>query len=157
MPASAEKIDSLCQAFAAVVDAKSPFTFRHSVGVAQNAVDIATRLGLSPSVVTMIRRAALLHDIGKLGVSNSILDKPGKLNESEWKAMKMHPVYTRQILEIITGFEEITFVAAAHHERLDGTGYPNGMTHRELTLPARIVGVADIFQALSETRAYREG
>ncbi len=156
LPASAERIDNLCQAFAEIVDAKSPFTFRHSIGVTQIAVEIAGRLALSPSRVTMIRRAALLHDIGKLGVSNSILDKPGKLTADEWAIMKMHPVYTRKILSMITGFDEIASVAAAHHERLDGNGYPDRMKAGELTLPARIVACADVFQALSEKRAYRD-
>lgn len=155
LPASPERIDSLCQAFAEIVDAKSPFTFRHSVGVTQIAVEVAETLGLADPRVTMIRRAALLHDVGKLGVSNTILDKPGKLTPEEWLIMKVHPVHTRKILERITGFEEIASVAAAHHERLDGSGYPDGMTQRELTLSARIVAVADVFQALSEKRAYR--
>lgn len=157
VPASSERIDSICQAFAEVVDAKSPFTFRHSVGVSLVAVELAKDLGLDSATVTMIHRAALLHDIGKLGVSNAILDKPGKLTPEEWQAMKLHPAYTRQILEIISGFEQMARVAGAHHERLDGSGYPDGMTKEELTLPARIIAVADVYQALSETRAYREG
>ncbi len=157
LPASPERIDSLCQAFAGVVDAKSPFTFCHSVGVSQVAIDIATGMGLDAEMITMIRRASLLHDIGKLGVSNAILDKPGKLTPEEWEAMKMHPVYTQKILELITGFEELAVVAAAHHERLDGTGYPRNMSGKDLTLPARIIAVADVYQALSEKRSYREG
>lgn len=154
--ASTERIDSLCEAFAGIVDAKSPFTFRHSIGVTHVAVELATEMGLGTPKVTMIRRAALLHDIGKLGVSNAILDKPDKLTSAEWVAMKMHPMYTKKILALITGFEEIAFVAGAHHERLDGSGYPDGMTGLELTLPARIVGAADVFQALTEKRAYRD-
>ena len=157
LPASAERIDDLCEAFAGIVDAKSPFTFQHSLGVTQFSVEIAEQLGLHPTKVKTIRRAALLHDIGKLGVSNAILDKPGKLTASEWDSMKLHPVYTKKILAVITGFEEIASIAAAHHERLDGSGYPHGWTARELTLPARIVAVADVFQALSEKRAYRDG
>ena len=157
MPASPARIDSICEAFADIVDAKSPFTFQHSVGVARVAVQIAEQLSLGVPKLITIRRAALLHDIGKLGVSNAILDKPDKLTAEEFQIMKMHPVYTRQILEIITGFEEIASVAAAHHEKLDGSGYPNGMTEKELTLMQRILVVADIFQALTEKRAYRDG
>jgi putative nucleotidyltransferase with HDIG domain len=156
LPASEERIDSLCEAFAGIVDAKSPFTFQHSIGVTEVAVGLAREMGLGAPKVTMIRRAALLHDIGKLGVSNSILDKPGKLTPGEWEMMKIHPVYTRKILAIITGFEEIAGVAAAHHERLDGSGYPDGMTGKELTLAARIIAVADVFQALTEKRPYRD-
>jgi putative nucleotidyltransferase with HDIG domain len=156
IPASPERIDSLCEAFAQVIDAKSSYTFRHSVGVTETAVEIAEGLALAPAVITMVRRAALLHDIGKLSVSNAILEKAGKLTEPEWEIMKKHPVYTRNILEKITGFENIAFVAGAHHERLDGQGYPNRLTAAEMTLPARIVAVADVFQALSEKRPYRD-
>jgi HD-GYP domain-containing protein (c-di-GMP phosphodiesterase class II) len=154
--ASPERIDSLCEAFAQVIDAKSAYTFHHSVGVTAAAVEIAQGLALSPGMITLVRRAALLHDIGKLSVSNAILEKPGKLDDAEWKIMKMHPMYTRIILEKISGFEHLAFIAGAHHERLDGSGYPNGLTASELTLPARIIAVADIFQALSEKRPYRD-
>ncbi|MDP9159880.1 MAG: HD domain-containing protein [Acidobacteriota bacterium] len=156
VPASAERIDSLCEAFAQVIDAKSSYTFQHSVGVTDAAVDIAEGMALAPSMITMVRRAALLHDIGKLSVSNAILEKPGKLTDAEWKIMKMHPVYTRMILEKISGFEHLAFVAGAHHERLDGKGYPDGLSASQMTLPARIVAVADVFQALSEKRPYRD-
>jgi HD-GYP domain-containing protein (c-di-GMP phosphodiesterase class II) len=155
--ASAERIDSICRAFAEVIDAKSPYTFTHSMGVAEAAVDISEGLGLAPHTSSMVRRAALLHDVGKLSVSNSILEKPGKLNEDEWKVMRMHPVYTKLILEKISGFEDLAFVAAAHHERLDGKGYPNGLTGGQLPLTARIICVADVYQALTEKRPYRDG
>jgi HD-GYP domain-containing protein (c-di-GMP phosphodiesterase class II) len=130
--ASAERIDNICRAFAEVIDAKSPYTFTHSMGVAEAAV-------------------------GKLSVSNAILEKPGKLNDDEWKTMKMHPVYTKKIVEKISGFEDLAFVAGAHHERLDGKGYPNGLTGAQLPLTARIICVADVYQALSEKRPYRDG
>jgi HD-GYP domain-containing protein (c-di-GMP phosphodiesterase class II) len=155
--ATAERVDSICRAFAEVIDAKSPYTFTHSMGVAEAAVDISEGLGLAPQTTTMVRRAALLHDVGKLSVSNAILEKPGKLNEEEWKAMKMHPVYTKAILEKISGFQDLAFVAGAHHERLDGNGYPQGLTSEQLPLTARIICVADVYQALTEKRPYREG
>jgi len=155
--ASAERIDNICRAFAEVIDAKSPYTFTHSMGVAEAAVDISEGLGLAPQTTNMVRRAALLHDVGKLSVSNAILEKPGKLNDDEWKTMKMHPVYTKKIVEKISGFEDLAFVAGAHHERLDGKGYPNGLTGAQLPLTARIICVADVYQALSEKRPYREG
>ena len=104
-----------------------------------------------------MRRAALLHDIGKLSVPNSILEKPGSLTDEEWKIMKMHPVYTRLILQTISGFEHLAFVASAHHERLDGTGYPDGLAADELPLTARIICVADTYQAITEDRPYRDG
>ncbi|HST12823.1 MAG TPA: HD domain-containing phosphohydrolase [Terriglobales bacterium] len=155
--ASPDRIDNICRAFAEVIDAKSPYTFTHSMGVAEAAVEMSEGLGLKPDVVNMVRRAALLHDVGKLGVSNAILEKPGKLTSEEWQSMKMHPVYTQQILEKIPGFSQLASVAGAHHERLDGTGYPQGLAASQLPLEARIICVADVYQALSERRPYREG
>jgi putative nucleotidyltransferase with HDIG domain len=157
LPATPQRIDDICEAFAQVIDAKSPYTFHHSTGVAAASTVIAEEMHLESGVCTLVRRAALLHDIGKLGVSNSILEKPGALTNAEWQVMRKHPVYTRLILEEISGFQHLAYVAAAHHERLDGKGYPNGLTARQLSLPARIVAVADVFQALTEKRPYREG
>ena len=154
--ASPERIDKICLAFGEVIDAKSPYTYRHSLGVAKAAVEIAESLGLAPATVTLVRRAALLHDIGKLSVSNTILEKPGKLTDAEWTVMKQHPIYTRLILQTITGFEHLAFVAGAHHERMDGKGYPDGLTAEQLPLTARIICVADVFQALTEKRPYRD-
>ena len=156
MAASPERIDSLCDAFAEIIDTKSPFTYNHSLGVAHAALEIANGLGLAAQTVTMVRRAALLHDIGKLSVSNAILEKPAKLTDTEWQVMKMHPVYTRAIVRMISGFEQLAFVAAAHHERLDGKGYPDGLIASQLPLTARILCVADVYQALTEKRPYRE-
>jgi putative nucleotidyltransferase with HDIG domain len=151
------RVDQICEAFADVVDAKSPFTFRHSVGVARAAVGISVRLGLPPNRIDFVRRAALLHDIGKLSVANSILDKPGKLTADEWDAIRNHPVQTSLILERIGAFRDLAKVAGEHHEKLDGTGYPYGMTGDLLSLEARIIAVADVYGALSEDRPYREG
>lgn len=155
--ASPRRIDSLCEAFAWVIDAKSPYTFRHSVGVAEAASAIAKEMRLAPPMATLVRRAALLHDIGKLSVSNAILEKPDKLTPAEWIVMRKHPAYTKSILRNISGFDELAFIAGAHHERLDGSGYPEGLTAESMTLPARIIAVADVYQALSEKRPYREG
>ncbi len=154
--ASQERVDNICDAFAGIIDAKSPYTYNHSLGVAAAAVEIAGGLGLSEQTVTFVRRAALLHDIGKLSVSNAILEKPGKLDEEEWDKMKMHPVYTKVIVQKISGFENMAFVAGAHHERLDGKGYPEGLSAEKLPLTARILCVADVYQALTEKRPYRE-
>jgi putative nucleotidyltransferase with HDIG domain len=156
LPASPERIDSICQAFAQVIDAKSPYTFHHSVGVAEAATAIAGEMCLAPSTCTLVRRAALLHDIGKLSVSNAILEKPGKLTAEEWMIMRMHPAYTTTILRNIRGFDQLAYVAGAHHERLDGTGYPEGLAAERMTIPARIIAVADVYQALTEKRPYRE-
>jgi putative nucleotidyltransferase with HDIG domain len=151
------RIDQICEAFADVVDAKSHFTFRHSMGVADAAYGIARGMGLAPNRVQLVRRAALLHDIGKLSVSNSILDKKTKLSETEWKAVQQHPGLTRQILERVGAFREMAVIAGEHHEKLDGSGYPNRLLAPELSLESRIIAVADVYGALSEDRPYRAG
>ncbi|MGA9390078.1 MAG: HD domain-containing phosphohydrolase [Candidatus Sulfotelmatobacter sp.] len=157
LPASPERIDSICHAFAQVIDAKSPYTFHHSVGVAEASTIIGGQMGLAPQIQTLVRRAALLHDIGKLSVSNEILEKPGKLTPEEWSIMRKHPAYTRTILREIRSFDQLAYIAGAHHERLDGSGYPEGLTANAMSIPARIIAVADVYQALSEKRPYREG
>jgi putative nucleotidyltransferase with HDIG domain len=151
------QVDQICEAFADVVDAKSHFTFRHSVGVADAAYGIARTMGLPAERVQLVRRAALLHDIGKLSVSNAILDKRTPLSTSEWKAVHQHPRITRLILERVRAFREMAIIAGEHHEKLDGSGYPNRLTARDLSLESRIIAVADIFGALSEDRPYRPG
>ena len=153
----AGRIDQICEAFADVVDAKSHFTFRHSMGVADAAYGIARGMGLAPDRVQLVRRAALLHDIGKLSVSNSILDKKTQLNEMEWKAVQQHPGLTRQILERVGPFREMAVIAGEHHEKLDGSGYPNRLLASELSIESRIIAVADVYGALSEDRPYRAG
>jgi putative nucleotidyltransferase with HDIG domain len=150
-------LDNICQAFAEVIDAKSPFTYRHSNGVARAAVSIAGQLGMPESQIVALRRAALLHDIGKLSVPNTILEKPGKLDDDEWRVVKKHPYYTLEILRRIPGFSELSDVAAAHHERLDGRGYWRNWGAEQLTTPARILAVADVFDALAARRPYRDG
>ena len=149
------QIDQICEAFADVVDAKSPFTFRHSIGVADAAFGIAETMGLPADRVQLVRRAALLHDIGKLSVSNTILDKRAVLSAAEWEAVRQHPRITRLILERVRSFREMAIIAGEHHEKLDGSGYPDKLTARDLSLESRIIAVADVFGALSEDRPYR--
>jgi len=155
--ANEHTIDNICVAFAEVIDAKSPFTYRHSSGVADTAMEIAQWFGMSPQSMKLLRRAALLHDIGKLSVSNAILEKPGKLTSEEWKIIKAHPYYTLEILNRIPGFERLSHDAAAHHEKLDGSGYWRGWGSDQLSRFARILAVADIFDALHAKRPYRDG
>jgi putative nucleotidyltransferase with HDIG domain len=150
-----DRLDSICEAFAEVIDAKSPFTYRHSNGVADAAIAIGRRMGLGERSVAFLRRTALLHDIGKLSVSNAILEKPDKPTEEEWAVIKKHPYYTLEILRKISGFEEFSEVAGSHHEKLDGTGYFRQLSGEQLTLPVRILVVADMFDALAANRPYR--
>ncbi len=150
-------IDLICSGFAEVIDAKSPFTYRHSVGTTEAAVLISNAMGLPPGRVDVVRRAALLHDIGKLGVPNTILDKPGPLTSKEWTAIYRHPVFSQEILSRVRAFSEIAVLAGQHHEKLDGSGYPFGLVNEQLSIESRILTVADIFSALMESRSYREG
>lgn len=157
MTANENSIDKICSAFAEVIDAKSPFTYRHSNGVADAAMEIGQWFGMNPKSLKQLRRAALLHDIGKLSVPNSILEKPGKLTSEEWVSVKKHPYYTLEILKKIPGFERLSEDAAAHHEKLDGSGYWRGWGSEQLSRFARILAVADIFDALHAKRPYRDG
>lgn len=155
--ATEHDLDRIAEAFARVVDAKSPWTYRHSNGVADIAVGIARRLGYRDADVRLLRRAALLHDLGKLGVSNLILDKPGKLTADEIALVRQHPGHTAAILQRVSCFRSIVNVAAAHHERLDGGGYHLGVAAEQLPVAARILGVADVADALRASRPYRAG
>ena len=149
-------VDRICEAFADIVDAKSPFTYRHSLGVTEIAVAIAKELGLSAATCDTIRRAALLHDIGKLAVSNSILDKNGRLNGAEWALIRAHPGYSGTILRRVPTFERVAMLAEQHHERLDGSGYPHRKTDVDLSMESRIIALADCYSAMAEARPYRE-
>jgi HD-GYP domain-containing protein (c-di-GMP phosphodiesterase class II) len=154
--ADEQKVTRVCEGFAGIIDAKSPWTFRHSQGVCEAAVGMAGVLDLPENQITSIRHAALLHDIGKLSVPNAILDKPGKLDDEEFAAIKTHPFYTQRILEKISSFRRLSFIAGAHHERLDGSGYHSGFEGDKLPIEARIIAVADVFDALSAKRPYRD-
>lgn len=148
-------LDDIAAAFAQVIDSKSPYTSGHSERVTLFADLIAEQLKFSDEQRGWLKRAALLHDIGKLGVSNSILDKPAKLDADEWVAMQKHTTLGEMILSRIAAFADIAAIAGAHHERLDGKGYPRGLTGDQLSLEVRIVTTADIFDALTADRPYR--
>jgi putative nucleotidyltransferase with HDIG domain len=156
LTADDQRLDRLAEAFARVIDAKSPYTFRHSERVAEVAVAVAVRLGFDADGQRDLRRAGLLHDIGKLAVSNLILDKPGALDADELAAMRRHPAQTYAILSRVRVFGQLAETAAAHHERLDGSGYHRGVGADELDLPARVLAVADVFEALTAVRPYRD-
>lgn len=157
MIADAERLDRIAEGFARVVDAKSPWTYRHSTGVADIAVGIASILGFDAEGQRDIRRAGLLHDIGKLGVSNLILDKPGKPTDEEFAAIRKHPDYSQQILARMPAFSILAHVASAHHERLDGRGYHRQLPGATMPFVSRILAVADVYEALTAARPYRDG
>jgi HD-GYP domain-containing protein (c-di-GMP phosphodiesterase class II) len=148
-------LDDVALAFAQVIDSKSPFTSGHSERVAIYADLIAEEMGFSPERRRWLKRAALLHDIGKLGVSNQILDKNGKLDDAEWIAMRSHAALSEGILSRVDAFRDLGRIGGAHHERLDGKGYPRGLSAAELDTETRIVSVADVFDALTANRPYR--
>jgi putative nucleotidyltransferase with HDIG domain len=148
-------VDRIAMAFADVVDAKSPFTGSHSRNVATFAEALARELGLPEASARDVRRGGLLHDIGKLGVPNRILDKPGRLTADEYLRIREHPQLSLRILQPVAIFSQVAEIAAAHHERLDGTGYFRGLNAERLAIEARVVAVADVYEALTADRPYR--
>jgi HD-GYP domain-containing protein (c-di-GMP phosphodiesterase class II) len=148
-------LKSLVQIFSHIVDAKSPFTKEHSDGVANLAKFLGERLELSEESCEMLELSGLLHDIGKLRVPSELLEKEGKLTAEEYLIVQKHSFDTYDILKNINGLEKITEWAAQHHERLDGKGYHLQISNGSLSLEARIVAVADVFQALAQNRPYR--
>lgn len=148
-------LDDIAAGFAKVIDAKSPYTSGHSDRVALFTDLIAEEMGVGFEARRLLKRAALLHDIGKLGVSNSVLDKRGKLDEDEWLNMKRHAEFSEHILSTIGAFSEAALIGGAHHERLDGKGYPRGLMAENIPMEVRIVSTADVFDALTADRPYR--
>lgn len=151
------ELDAVAAAFAEIIDAKSPFTYRHSFNVADWARRILATLGDDAEAQRRLHRAGLLHDVGKLGVSNRILDKNGPLTPEERTEVARHPLYTWDILARVGAFRDFAWTAATHHEKLDGSGYPWGLSAPELDRPARVLAVADIWEALTADRPYRAG
>lgn len=151
-----EYLDDIAEGFADVIDAKSPFTADHSRRVTLYADMIAEEVGLTQEHRRWLRRAALLHDIGKLAVSNQILDKPDRPSEDEWISIRAHPAHSEAILSRVSAFRDIAPVAGAHHERLDGKGYPKGQTKATLPYEAMILATADVYDALTADRPYRD-
>lgn len=155
--ASNDELLQLARIFAQIVDAKSRFTFTHSQGVARVARRLAERMGVPDDHCEKLEIAGLLHDLGKLRVPDAILEKPAPLDDNERLVMHSHSFGTMQILKKIRGFEEIASWAADHHEAPGGLGYPYGVDGAQLPLEARILRVADIFQAMVQDRPYRQG
>lgn len=152
-----DQLRVLASIFSRIVDAKSEFTATHSLGVARLARLLAEKMGVSRDHCDKLEIAGLLHDLGKLRVPDEVLNKPGKLDAHERQIMNAHSFETYQILRKIDGFGEIALWAAYHHEEPEGTGYPFHVPEKKLSLEARILRVADIFQAMAQTRPYRQG
>ena len=154
---SFDVLKDLADLFAKIIDYKSEFTSRHSLGVARTASKISEIMGYDKVICDKMYLAGALHDVGKIAIGNEILEKPARLTDDEFAKMKNHAGYTYMILSKVDGFEEIRDIAAFHHERLDGSGYPFGKRADELTKLQRIMACADIYQALTEKRPYKDG
>ncbi|MCE9558117.1 MAG: HD domain-containing protein [Armatimonadetes bacterium] len=148
-------IDKICAGFARVIDAKSAFTGEHSARVTGYALEIGREFGMESEQLTILQRAGLLHDVGKLGVPTAILDKNGPLTDDEFSIVKRHPEFSERIISMIPSLQRVAQIAGAHHERLDGKGYYQGRGADQLDLEMRILAVADVFDALSAVRPYR--
>lgn len=156
-----EELDELnwgtLKALARTVDAKSKWTAGHSERVFETAMIIAEAHGFSPTELSLLHRGALLHDIGKVGIPNRILDKPAKLTPEEYDLIKTHPQIGADILEPITAYQEAVPIVLQHHEKFDGSGYPAGLRGEQIHIGARILAVADVFDAMAADRPYRRG
>ena len=156
MEISLEDFLGITKIFSKIIDGKSKFTAKHSKDLEEKSLKLVEYFNLDEETKLKIQIASNLHDIGKLGTPNSILDKDGSLNNSELFEIKKHAYLTHSILSKIDNFSDITKWASAHHERLDGSGYPFGLTSDELGLEERIVSCLDFYQALVEDRPYRK-
>jgi len=150
------EIREMTRTFSKIIDAKSAFTVRHSSGLAEKTEKMATYYGFDEDTTQQMLIAADLHDLGKMAISNAILDKPGVLTAAEFDKIKTHPGVARICLEEIKGFESIVQWIYHHHEKLDGSGYPQGLTGERLDFNSRLLACLDIYQALTEERPYRE-
>lgn len=150
-----DAVDDALVAFADLVDLKSPYTVGHSRGVARLAEEAARRLGLGDGERAGLRRAALAHDLGRVSLPNTILDKAARLNQAEWERVRLHPYYTERVLTLSAPLAPYAPLAGAHHERIDGSGYHRGARAPQLPLAARILAAADTLHAITEARPHR--
>jgi HD-GYP domain-containing protein (c-di-GMP phosphodiesterase class II) len=150
-----DRFDSALQAIANFVDLKSPYTLGHATAVAALAAAAGSELGLSAPEVRVLRRAGLVHGLGRLGISNAIWDKPGPLGAGEWERVRLHPHITERMLHQSDALAPLGAIAVQHRERLDGSGYPRGLVGAAISRPARILAAADAYQAMREPRPYR--
>ena len=152
---SGDELDRALEAFADYTDVRSPFTLGHSRGVARLAAAAATTVGLPADDVVLVRRAGLIHDVGTVGVSAGILDQPGRLSDAERERVRTHPYLTARTFSKPPALAAIGQLAAMHHERMDGSGYPSGLTADSLPMTARVIAAADVYHALLEPRPHR--
>ena len=147
--------DRVLEVIADVADLKVPHTVGHSRGVARLAADAGAELGLEPRAIDELRRAALVHDLGRCGISNTVWDRPGPLSGEQWERVRLHPYLTERVLARVPALRHLAPIAGAHHESLDGSGYHRGSTRSALGLPARVLAVADAYHAMTQPRPHR--
>jgi HD-GYP domain-containing protein (c-di-GMP phosphodiesterase class II) len=150
------ELPRLGEAFGDLADLKTPFTHGHSREVARLAVAAAERLRLDAATTSRLRLAALLHDLGRVGVSNAVWEKPGPLTTAEWEQVRMHAYHSERILATSGALKPLAQLAGMHHERLDGSGYHRGCAARDIPAPVRVLAAADAFQAMTQRRPHRE-
>ena len=149
--------EEMVQTLAKTIDAKDKYTNGHSFRVSEYAVKLAGRLGLSDEELHALERESLLHDIGKIGIPDAVLNKPGRLTDEEFETIKDHTTIGKTILDGIEGMKSAADAAAYHHERYDGAGYPEGLKGKDIPVHARIISIADAFDAMRSDRVYRKG
>ena len=150
------ELREVARAFGDLADLKTPFTHGHSQGVATIASAAADTLRLDQTTAAQLEVAALLHDLGRVGISNAVWEKPGPLTAGEWEQVRMHPYHSERILATSRALEPIARIAGMHHERLDGSGYHRGCRGRDIPATGRILAAADAFQAMTQPRPHRE-
>jgi putative nucleotidyltransferase with HDIG domain len=148
--------DTTLEGWSAALDLRDKETEGHTQRVTAITVKLAEAMGFTPQELIPVRRGALLHDIGKMGVPDRILHKPDKLTDEEWQIMRMHPIHAYQLLKPITYLGSAVDIPYGHHEKWDGTGYPRGLKGEEIPLSARLFAVVDIYDALTSDRPYRK-
>lgn len=151
-----DDLHEMVDALSAALDAKNSYMCGHSERVAELALRLATHMGLSPAEQNRIHIGAHLHDIGKIGIPDAILNKQGKLTDEEFAIIRQHPAIGDNIVGKLRVFHSVADIVRHHHERFDGKGYPDGLRGHDISLGARIVAVADAFDAMTTARAYRK-
>lgn len=152
---SEQKLQSVVKVLIRSIELKDSYTMGHANRVQDISVKLATALSLDDARVATLSTAALLHDVGKIGVSTEILNKPGRLTEAEYDHVKKHPENAKRILDEIEGFDDISYFAYCHHEHFDGSGYPRGLKHDEVPIESQIIQIADAYDAMTSDRSYR--